>query len=361
VERDSALDAIVRALRRIDFHGEVFGQTVAVRLGLSESDIKALEVLVDSDPVTAGRLAELLNLSTGAVTRVVDRLEQAGYVRRTSDAADRRRVVVEVMPERMSAIREALEPLGDANADVVAGYSDEELDLINGFLSKMADAQKARAQAGREAPSGVPHDGVHSAALGAISQARLLIRAGAWELTINGGAQPGELFHARFEGKQPTVRVRDSTVVVAYRGGMRDIVDWRRRGALVALNTTIPWSVEVHGGLSKARADLAPIELRSFELTGGADRMHLDLGVPSGSVPVRVTGGAIALRIERPTDVPVHLRIRGGAMRVQLDEQRLGSASDVDIETPGASQSEDRFEVEVTGGASRVIVARRSR
>jgi DNA-binding MarR family transcriptional regulator len=361
VEREPALDAIVRALRRIDFHGEVFGQTVAVRLGLSESDIKALEMLVGGDPVTAGHLAEFLNLSTGAVTRVVDRLEQAGYVRRTADAADRRRVVVEIVPDRMAAIREALEPLGDAHADVVAGYSDQDLDLINGFLSKMADAQKARAEAVRGTPGNLPHPGVHSAPLGAISDARLLIRSGAWELTIGGGAQPGELFHARFDGKQPTVRVRDSTVVVAYKSGMRDIVDWRRRGALVALNTTVPWSVEVHGGLSKARANLAPVELRSFELSGGADRMHLDLGAPTGSVPVRLTGGAIALRIERPADVPVHLRIRGGAIHVQLDDQRLGSASDVDIETPGASQKEGRFEVEVTGGAHRVSVVRRSR
>jgi hypothetical protein len=290
---------------------------------------------------------------------VVDRLEQAGYVRRTADAADRRRVVVEVVPDRMSAIREALEPLGEAHADVVAGYSDQELDLINGFLSRMADAQKARAEAVRAAPGSPPQDGLHSAPLGAISQARLLIRSGAWELTISGGAQPGELFHGRFEGKQPTVRVRDSTVVVAYKSGMRDIVDWRRRGALVALNTTIPWSVEVHGGLSKARANLAPVELRSFELTGGADRMRLDLGVPSGAVPVRLTGGANALRIERPADIPVHLRIRGGAMQVQLDDQRLGSASDVDIETVGAG--DDRFEVEVIGGAMRVTVARRSR
>lgn len=361
MEREPALDAIVQALRRIDFHGEVFGQTVAVRLGLSESDIKALEVLVGRDPVTAGHLAELLNLSTGAVTRVVDRLEQAGYVRRTADAADRRRVVVEVVPDRLSAIREALGPLGEAHADIVAGYSDDELDLINGFLSKMADAQKARVEAVREGPGGLPQDGMHSAPLGAIDQARLLIRSGAWELTIGGGTRPGELFHARFEGKQPMVRVRDSTVVVAYKTGMRDVVDWRRRAANVSLNTSIPWSVEVHGGLSKARANLALVELRSFELGGGADRMRLELGTPSGAIPVRLSGGANELRIERPADVPVRLRVRGGASHVQLDEQRLGSASDVTMETPGASQGEDRFEVEVAGGANKVTVARRAR
>jgi DNA-binding MarR family transcriptional regulator len=359
VDRDSALDAIVGALRRIDFHGEVFGQTVAVRLGLSGSDIKALELLVDRDPVTAGRLAELLNLSTGAVTRVVDRLEQAGYVRRTTDAADRRRVVVEVVPERMSAIRAALGPLGEAHAGIVAAYSDEELELINGFLSKMAEAERARADSVGETPGGLADEGTHRAPLGGIEQARLLVRSGASDLLIDGAAGKADLFRARFDGKQPMVRVRDGTVVVAYRGGMREIIDWRKRGAHISLNTTIPWTVEIHGGMSKARADLGAVDLRSFQLTGGADKIRLDLGLPNGVVPVRLTGGANALRVERPGDAAVRLRLKGGASHVELDDQRIGSGADVTLESPGASRSDARFEIEVSGGTNRVTVAQR--
>jgi DNA-binding MarR family transcriptional regulator len=361
VGRDTAADAIVRALRKIDFHGEVLGQTIAIRLGLSESDIRALELLADADPVTAGRLAELLNLSTGAVTRVLDRLEQAGYVRRTPDAADRRRVVVEVVPERLSAIREALEPLSEAHASVVAAYSDDELELINEFLSKMADAERARAEAVRESTSAIGDEGSHSAPLGGSSRARLLIRSAAWDLALNGSAAASELFRARFEGRQPTVRVRDDTVVIAYRGGMRDIIDWRRRGATVGLNPTIPWAIEINGGMSKARADLSAIDLRSFDLRGGADRIRLDLGTPDGVVPVRLTGGANDLRIERPGDVAVRVRLKGGANRVELDEQHLGSADDVDIASRGASDAQVRYDIEVSGGANKVTVARRAR
>ena len=157
----------------------------------------------------------------------------------------------------------------------------------------------------------------------------------------------------------PRVRVRDGTVVVAYRGGMREILDWRKRGASIALNPTIPWTVEIHGGMSKARADLTAIELRSFELTGGADRIRLELGAPSAIVPLKLNGGANDLRIERPSDVAVRLRVRGGAVRVELDEQRLGSASEVTLESPGASHAEARFEIEVNGGTNRVTVGRR--
>src|SRR6187549_1837871 len=107
MKRDS-IDSVIRSLRRVNLQGSFFGQTVAIRFGLSESDVEALEVLIDQGAATAGRLSELMGLTTGAVTRVIDRLEQAGYVRRVSDASDRRRVIVELVPEKIVAIRAAM-------------------------------------------------------------------------------------------------------------------------------------------------------------------------------------------------------------------------------------------------------------
>ncbi len=88
----------------MNLQGSIFGQTVAIRFGLSESDIDALELLIDTGAATAGKLSEVMGLTSGAVTRVIDRLEQAGYVRRVTDPADRRRVVVEVVPEQVATI-----------------------------------------------------------------------------------------------------------------------------------------------------------------------------------------------------------------------------------------------------------------
>jgi hypothetical protein len=136
--------------------------------------------------------------------------------------------------------------------------------------------------------------------------------------------------------------------------------DRRKRSAAVDLNATIPWSVEVHGGMSKARASLDRLDLRAFELRGGADRVRLGLGVPTDLVPVRLTGGANIVHIERPADVAIRLRLKGGAVGVVFDEQRLGSATDLVLESPGAGASATRFEVEVTGGANRVTVGRRA-
>src|SRR4029077_7234647 len=110
MDRDTAVDGVVRALRRVNFQGSIFGQSVAIRLGLSESDIDALEMLLDSgNTAPAGKLAELLGMTTGAVTRVVDRLEQAGYVRRVPDPTDRRRVIVEIVGEQAAAVESTLD------------------------------------------------------------------------------------------------------------------------------------------------------------------------------------------------------------------------------------------------------------
>ncbi len=103
MDREQAVASVVKALRRVNFQGSVFGQSIAIRLGLSESDIEALELLIDGGAATAGRLAEVLGMTTGAVTRVIDRLEQAGYVQREHDPEDRRRIIVRPVPERIKA------------------------------------------------------------------------------------------------------------------------------------------------------------------------------------------------------------------------------------------------------------------
>ena len=52
--------------------------------------------------MTTGRIAELTGLTTGSATRLVDRLERAGYVVRERDAGDRRRVLVAPVPEKVA-------------------------------------------------------------------------------------------------------------------------------------------------------------------------------------------------------------------------------------------------------------------
>lgn len=143
--RRSLLGRLSGALRRMGIVTVMFHEMMAEKLGLNATDSRAFSILQGTGPVPAGRLAELTGLSTGAVTAIIDRLEEAGYVRRESDPADRRRVIVTPVedPRRDRMIRELVESMRSPMADWVAEYSDEELELILDFLDGGMDFLRA--------------------------------------------------------------------------------------------------------------------------------------------------------------------------------------------------------------------------
>jgi len=114
----------------------LYHQAIADRLGLGTADWKCLDVLLKSGPVSAGQLAELTGLSTGAITGIVDRLEHAGHVRRERDPADRRRVIIRPAPQPglVREVTRIFQSLGRSMAWVSERYSDEQLAVIAGFL-----------------------------------------------------------------------------------------------------------------------------------------------------------------------------------------------------------------------------------
>ncbi|HEX5825138.1 MAG TPA: MarR family transcriptional regulator [Candidatus Limnocylindrales bacterium] len=355
------IDNVLRSLRRVNLQGSFFGQTVAIRFGLSESDIETLEALIEMGASTAGRLADLTGLTSGAVTRVIDRLEQSGYVRRTTDPADRRRVIVEVVPEKVAAIRSTLDRVGSAGAEEIGRYTDAQLALISDFLSKMEQITRDEAASIRENPEtgvGAPSESENTAPLGSLHEARLTVRSGLSTLRLRGGSHPAELYRASFRGATPQVRLRDGRVLVQYRGLP---FDWRKRAATFALNETIPWSVEIVGGVQRVEADLRSVETRRFELNGGTERIQLELGSPHGDAEIRIVGGASTIRIERPAKVPVRLTVVGGSGHVDLDGTRLGKKGGrTTMESRGWADATDRYDVEVVGGSKSIeIVSRR--
>jgi len=355
MKRDE-IDSVIRSLRRVNLQGSFFGQTVAIRFGLSESDVEALSVLLDSGAATAGRLSELMGLTSGAVTRVIDRLEQAGYVKRVPDPADRRRVVVELIPEKMAAVQATMDQFGEKSASEMGRYSDAELAVIDDFLTRMAAVTRDEANALRDTPDReAGAQSQYAAPIGGLDRARLLFKSGASEFLIRGSTDFEDLYRATFDGPVPQVRLRDGIVTIQYKGRLQ--WDWRDRRADVSLNATVPWDIEVVGGSSKLQGKLASVDLRSFELNGGVDQLRLTLGRPTGVVPIRLIGGANHVRFERPTGVPIQLQISGAAGRIEFDHQKLGgTAGPTVLESPGAGSASDRFVIEVNGAASRIAI-----
>ncbi len=353
MNRDS-IDSVLRSLRRVNLQGSFLGQSVAIRFGLSESDIETLEQLIDMGATTAGRLSELTGLTSGAVTRVIDRLEQSGYVRRVPDPADRRRVIVEVVPEKVAAIQSTLNRLSASSAQEIGRYTDAQLNLIADFLSKMEAITRDEAAALREGPDPDGLGAEHAAPLGGLDRARLAFKGGVNEALIGGSTSIDELYRARFDGQVPQVRLRDGVVTVQYKRRWT----WAGRDLRsdFTLNARIPWDVELSGGGNKVQGKLADVDLRSFEMTTGVNQLRLTLGRPSGEVPIRLPSGN-TVRIERPAGTALTLRVAGGAAKVEFDGMKLGALGHPELESAGAEAAADRYAVEVSGGVAHLTVA----
>ncbi|KFZ84296.1 MarR family transcriptional regulator [Amycolatopsis sp. MJM2582] len=113
---------------------------IAERMGLSATDHKVLELAGQAPgPLTAGRIAELTGLSTGAVTGVMDRLEKAGLARRVRDTADRRKVLIEVVPGGMERYAPLFESAYTNMKSVLEQFSPEERKVLERFQSAVLD------------------------------------------------------------------------------------------------------------------------------------------------------------------------------------------------------------------------------
>jgi DNA-binding MarR family transcriptional regulator len=130
------MEELEHAMRRSSAQGALFGQSVANRVGLSSSDMECLDFVILEGRVTAGRLAEVTGLTTGAITGVVDRLEEAGLVRRERDDHDRRKVFIAAIPENTAKIGKFYEHLQRAMLKVWDSYSDAELRLLLRFATQ---------------------------------------------------------------------------------------------------------------------------------------------------------------------------------------------------------------------------------
>jgi hypothetical protein len=195
-----------------------------------------------------------------------------------------------------------------------------------------------------------------AAPLGQATGGRLVIKPAAARLTVRSDATMPDLYRASFESPGPTVRSQGGTVTVnyprlAWLTHLRSLLGPPANGEVV-LNGSIPWHIRVRGGTAHCRFDLGELILDALELGGGASQVELILPTPTGTVPVRVTGGVHDLTVLRPAGVAARIHVGHGAKELTLDDQHFGAVGgSTRWRSPGYDLTSDRYDIAISGGA----------
>jgi len=128
----------------------LFDERIGEFLGINSTDARCLDIVQRLARVSPGQLAIHSGLTTGAVTAVVDRLEAAGYVQRTRDPVDRRKLWVEATAH-VNAIVEIVFGVYDLIGPLMMRhFNDQQLEGITAFLRMNVVVNEALAEGLRE-------------------------------------------------------------------------------------------------------------------------------------------------------------------------------------------------------------------
>jgi DNA-binding MarR family transcriptional regulator len=150
LRREEIIEEGGKVFRAYQTSNDNFDQAIADRVGMNRTDMRCLDLVDQAGGMTAGELARAAGLTTGAVTAVIDRLERAGMARRVADAADRRRVRIEVTPKLWEVTGELMGPFIAESSSILDDYSTEELERFAEFLSRVIEVQSRHTQRIRE-------------------------------------------------------------------------------------------------------------------------------------------------------------------------------------------------------------------
>ncbi len=149
-ERDLLLGELSDAVRRDQRATVAVNEAANHVLGINGTDGRCLDILAQHGSLSAGELALQAQLTTGGLTAVIDRLERAGYARRSADPSDRRRVLVEITDRARELSWELFGPLAAASGPLLEHYSDAQLQMLAEFHRIAAGMQERHADWLRE-------------------------------------------------------------------------------------------------------------------------------------------------------------------------------------------------------------------
>ncbi|NJK78633.1 MAG: MarR family transcriptional regulator [Chloroflexaceae bacterium] len=142
VKRDLETQVLMAA-RESNISSILFRNAISRKLGLVSTDSECLSLLSIKGVSTPKDIARFTGLTTGSTTAMLDRLEKAKFIKRRPNPADRRGVLVEINEQWTKTVGPLVEEIQQAQAELIASYSDNDLATIADFLIRFANNVKA--------------------------------------------------------------------------------------------------------------------------------------------------------------------------------------------------------------------------
>ena len=126
---------------------------ISRRHGLSHAALNALAVIEGAGgPIPAGEVSARMHITTGTMTSVLDTLARNGYIERSADPDDRRRVLVDITPSAQAVLDQLLPEVQQLSKTVMSALSDDDLHELLDHLSAI-DASLAAVPDQRPPPT----------------------------------------------------------------------------------------------------------------------------------------------------------------------------------------------------------------
>ena len=138
------------AVRKMGAQSVITSRTVADRFGLHTTDLEVLDLIYLREQASAGELADATGLTSGSVTALIDRLVDAGYVERTDDPTDRRKVLVRIRHEAIEPIKAVYAVTQRHMVALWSTFAARDLEVIADFLTRSTELAVERCKALRQ-------------------------------------------------------------------------------------------------------------------------------------------------------------------------------------------------------------------
>lgn len=116
-----------------------YSEFIGKALSVNDTDLRAMEALMENGSMTAGQLAKSVGVSPGAATTVIDRLVAVGHVTRKQSTKDRRGVLVVPNPDSVESAWSHLAPIIAMSESTIRSMKPDEQVAVVKYLQAMID------------------------------------------------------------------------------------------------------------------------------------------------------------------------------------------------------------------------------